>query len=724
MNLIPWLPVVAAVMSLIAAVALPGMVAPSRQRTLLMQFALVAAAWSLISALFWQQVPMLAGGYLAVGVLLIWTGWKLLAAVCQVELRRRGVLWAGRLAVLGVVVSLLAFEQSLVGVEPALHWLPAWTAQAALLLVLCLLGLMLLELVLAIGFSQDRAVVAPWLGFWVILCAGVLVDGLAGVTMSALVVPPAGTAAALVAVYLAVLLTVQRTGPFPLQGEVPRAAFTQTRDAVLLVDGAQRVQMATPAACDLLARSERQMMGVRLQKLLPALPEQGDVWEHPLWLPDARRHDGGLWVQAADMHGPADRAVARLLHLRGGNVRPSWDVHEPRQLALSRRWIQGVAVRPGLESVLRRYGMGRQFLAASIHVDYDWARVQQQYGDNVVDALIDSVVERLHEVCDWNVDCYRLPEGQFVLVMADLTGIEEVDKLVARAQELLSKPFQLSEKRWEMRMRVALVPDLRLYRNVDEWMSDARDALRQSRGECVTTRLAAEHRNKLILALEKSLLNDGIDWWGEPLLNLTTQEIAGWRLQPRWTPEADVCWVGEELMLAVAGLHMQRTLYGLATGQPALWPHPVWLQLPLEDVVAARKGLGNATRELLLEVDRLSSEVLHNHGLRADPHNLRLVVPSDGGAGFSSRLQPEVVRLDRALVMPGLAGDMSRQALIRGCRGAARVREQRLYAAGVANHSDLTVLRELGVDYVSGPAVGPLMALAEARRYRYRPLRD
>ncbi len=724
MNLIPLLPVVAAVMSLLAAIALPWLVSPSRQRTLLTHFALVAAAWSLISALFWQQVPMLAGGYLALGVLLVWTGWKLMAAVCQVELRRRSVLWVGRLAVAGVLAVLLLPEHALVDVSPVLHWLPEWTAQAALLLVLCLLTLMLMELVLAIGFSQDRAVVAPWLGFWVVLCAGVLVDGLAGVVMSGLVVPPAGTAASLVAVYLAVLLTVQRTGPFPLQGEVPRAAFTQTRDAVLLVDGAQRVQMATPAACDLLGRSERQLMGVRLQKLLPHMPQQGDIWEHPLWLPDARRHDGGIWVQAADMHGRQEQAVARLLHLQGGNVRPSWDVHEPRQLALSRRWIQGVAVRPGLESVLRRYGMGRQFLAASIHVDYDWARVQQLYGDNIVDALIDSVVERLHQVCDWNVDCYRMPEGHFVLVMADLTGIEEVDKLVARAQELLGKPFQLAEKRWEMRMRVALVPDLRLYRNVDEWISDARDALQQSRGECVTTRLAAEHRNKLILALEKSLLNDGIDWWGEPLLNLTTQEIAGWRLQPRWTPEPGVCWAGDELMLAVAGLHMQRTLYGLAIGQPAQWPQPVWLKLPLEDVVAARKGLGAASRDLLLEVDRLCPEVLHHHGLRADPANLRLVVPAAGGDGFSSRLHPEVVRLDRALVMPGLAGDLSRQAMVRGCRGAARVREQRLYAAGVANHSDLTALRELGVDYVSGPAVGPRMALSEARRFRYRPLRD
>lgn len=718
------LPVTAAVMLLIAAVALPWMVAPSRQRTILMQFALVGFAWSLLSALFWQQVPMLAAGYLGLSLVLVWTGWRLVAAVCQVELRRRGVLWAGRIAIAGVIIAMMLNSEPLVSIEPSQHWLPVLVAEVALSIIVFALVLIFVELALAIAFTQERGVVAPWLAFWLILCLGAVVDGLAAANIGGLVVPPAASAAILVATYLAVLLTVQRTGPFPLQGEVPRAAFTQTRDAILLVDGAQRVQMATPAACDLLGRSERQLMGGRLQKLLPGVPEKGDAWEHPLWLPNGRRHDGGIWVRAADMHAENDAAVARMLHLQGGNVLPSWDIHEDRQLMLSRRWIQGVAVRPGLETVLRRYGMGRQFLAASIHVDYDWAKVQQLYGDNVVDGLIDSVVERLHQICDWNVDCYRLPEGQFILVMSDLTGIEEVDKLVARAQELLGEPFQLVEKRWEMRMRVALIPDLRLYRNVDEWLSDARHALNQSRGECVTTRPNAEHRNKLILALEKSLLNDGIDWWGEPILNLTTQHLAGWRLQPRWMPEPEVSWVGGELMLAVAGLHMQRTLYGLLGSQPPLWPHPIWLNLPLEDVAAARKGLGAMTKSVMLEVDRLSPEVLNAHGLRADPENLRLVVPAGGGSGFSSRLRPEVVRLDRATVMPGLAGDMSRQALIRGCRGAARIRDQRLYAAGIANHSDLTTLRELGVDYVSGPAVGPYMALRDARQFRYRALRD
>ncbi len=718
------LPATAAVMLLIAAVALPWMVSPSRQRTLLMQFAFVASLWSALSALFWQQVPMLAGGYLALGLIQVWMGWRLIVAVCQVELRRRAVLWLGRVAIAGAVGGVMLQDAPLVGLQSGLVWLPEIVSQVVFALVLLVLALMLLELVLAISFSQDRATVAPWLTFWLLLAAGVALDGLAGAGMAGLTPPPAGSAAVVLAAYLAVLLTVQRTGPFPLQGELPRAAFTQTRDAVLLVDGAQRVQMATPAACDLLGRSERQLVGVRLQRLLPGAPEAGDVWEHPLWLSDNRRHDGGLWLRAADMHSRQNAAIARILHLQGGNVRPSWDVHEPRQLKLARRWIQGVEVRPGLEAVLRRYGMGRQFLAASVHVDYDWARVQQLYGDNVVDGLIDSVVERLTQICDWNVDCYRLAEGQFILVMSDLTGIEEVDKLVARAQELLSEPFQLAEKRWELRMRVALVPDLRLYRNVDDWLLDARAALQQSRGECMTTRPAAEHRNKLILALEKSLLNDGITWWGEPVLNLTTQQIAGWRLQPRWTPETDVCWVGDELMLAVSGLHMQRTLYGLVKAQPPQWPHLIWINLPLEDVTAARKGLGAMTRSVMLEVDRLSPEVMHAQGMRADPANLRLVAPVAGGSGFSSRLQPEVLRLDRAMVMPGLAGDMARQALIRGCRGAARVRDQRLYAAGIANHSDLTTLRELGVDYVSGPAVGPCMDVREARQFRYRPLRD
>lgn len=710
-------------MLLLMAGALPWVLPASRQRTVLGQFALFAGLWSGVSALFWQQVEILAELYIGLGLIVVWLGWKLMAAVCQVELRRHLLLWLGRL-LLAVIFAVMAFTaEPMIDVEPRMLWQSSWAGELAMGFALLVATLAFVEWVFGVLTSLDRATITPWLGFWMLLVAAVALDILAGTAMVAPNLPPLGSGLLVLAAVFGLILTLGRSGPFPLQGELPVAAWQETADAVLLVDGAQRVQTATTAALDLLGKSLQQIRGKRLQRILPEAPEQGSAWEPPIWLADTARPDGGLWMHSAEMHAQREGSIARVLFLRGGNSLPPRDMHEPRRNSLERRWVQGVAVRPALESVLRRYGMGRQFLAASVHVDYDWERVQQEHGDVVVNELLDAIADRLHQVCDWNVDSFRLGDGQFILVLSDLTGIEEVDALALRAQELLSAPYTRDGKRWALRMRLALVPDLRLYRSVDEWLSDAAQALRGSRGELVTTRPSAEQRNKLQLALEQSLLNDGIDWWGEPVLNLTTQQVAAWRLQPRWAPEKGVCWQGEELLLAVAGLHMQQRLYELAANQPALWPQALWLPLKLDEVQLARRGLGAQASSVVLEVDRLNSETLHAQGLRLESSGLVFAAPMQSGRAFVSQVAPTVIRLEDPLIQSGLVDDVARQSLLRGCRAAARVREQRLYARGISSHADLKALRELGVDYASGPAVGRFMPLAEAARFQYRPLR-
>lgn len=710
-------------MLLLIAAALPWVLPASRQRSVLIHFAFFSGLWSGVSSLFWQQVAILAELYLALGLVVVWVGWKLMVAVCQVELRRRSWLWVGRVFLAMLFAAMVLSSEPMMQVEPALAWQATPLGETALGFGLIVLMIAFAEWVFGVMTSQDRAIITPWLGFWVLLTAAFSIEALSGAQLLPYSVPPLGSGVLVAAALLGLILTLRRSGPFPLQGELPVAAWQETADAVLLVDGAQRVQMATKAALDLLGKNLLQIRGKRLQRILPNAPEQGNAWEPPVWLADKARPDGGLWLHAAEMHAHTEGSIARVLFLRGGNSLPPRDVHESRNQAGEGRWVQGVAVRPALESVLRRYGMGRQFLGASVHVDYDWERVQQEHGDIVVNELLEAIAERLQQVCDWSVDTFRLESGQFVLVLSDLTGIEEVDALAARAQESLSAPFTRGGKRWVLRMSLALVPDLRLYRSVDEWLGDAAKALQSSRGEIVTTRPAAEQRNKLQLALEQSLLHDGIDWWGEPVLNLTTQQVAAWRLRPRWAPEEGVCWQGSELMLAVAGLHMQQRLYELAASQPALWPQILWLPLQLEDVKLARRGLGAQANSVVLEVNRLQSEVLHAQGLRLESSSLVFSAPLQSGQAFVSKITPTVIRLDDPLVQPGLADDLARQSLLRGCRAAARVREQRLYARGVTNHADLKVLRELGVDYVSGPVVGEFMPLAAATRFQYRPLR-
>ena len=719
MNLIPGLPVAAALLLLLLAASAPLLLDESRQRSLLAATAFWAGLWALTGALFWQGVPLLAPVFAALSLWLLWCQWRLFVVVGHTELRRRTLLWLGRLTLLVLLLAALVHRGEPWLVEGQWRNLALLRLGALVAVVLALLAL--LEWLLALVLPRERSRAAPWLGVWALLTGGVAWDLAAALPGLAGRLPPVGSGLLALALLLGLGLSLRRSGPFPLQGGVPPAAFGHVRDAVLLVDGAQRIQAATPAAADLLEHSSRSLLGRRLQSVLPGAAAAGDAWEPPTWLAREDRLDGGLWLHWGDLHAQQGGQIARLLHLRGGNAMPPESVPVRAHAAARRTWSQGPVVQQTLEATLRRYGAGRQALAASVHVDYDWVRVQQEHGDAVLDGLVERVAQRLLEVCDWTVECLRLGRGQFVLLLTDVTGPEEVNLLAERAQSLLAQPYLMARKRWEFALQIAVVPDLRLYRRVSDWLQDADAALRQSRGQSVTTTPPAERRARLSLALEQSLLHDGIDWDAEPVLNLTTQQFAAWRLHPRWSPEADVLWEDERLIDAVAGLHMQRAFYTQAASQAGAWPGPAWLPLRLEDLASALQGLGRAGAELLLELDRLDTEVLHAQNLRAVRGEAQYIAPMQGGRAFGYGLQPVVIRLEPELVLPGLADDLPRQALIRGARAAARGRDQRLYAAGVASALELKTLRELGVDYASGPAVGARVSPRQAPGLRRRP---
>lgn len=718
MNAIPGLPVAVVVVLVVLAMATPWLLPDSRTRAGWLRLAVVAALWSGTAALMWQRVPLLAPLYLSFSAMLAWQLWRLMVAVLQLEPRRRWALVVGRSALSVLVLALLLWPEPLAQLQQdSIQWRSTVVGQAALGWCVGVMVWALVEWVWGLWWPRERGRLLPWGLILLLLLWGLGMDLVAGSQMDAAPVPPLGSLPLLVGAILAWWLIAQRAGPFPLLGEIPRSAFSHVRDPLLLVDGAQRVQAVTPAALDLLGRSYGAVIGQRMAAVLPGSPEEGEVWDGPLWLADRSRPDGGLWVHTADMHGEGPQSIARVLHLRSGLEWPGAAAHPSGSLSDKPGWIEGAHVARLLESALQRYGMGRQNLAASVHVGYDWSRVQQEHGEAVLQGLLERVGQRLREVCDWQVDCMRLRDGQFLLLITDLTGAEEVEAIVSRAQSLLREPFVLARKKWSLQLQIACVPDLRLYRHVDEWLGDAQRALAESRGQCVSAAPGAERRASLTLALEKSLMNDGVDWRAEPVLNVTTRDVAAWRLQPHWTPEPDVHWGPARLRQAVEALHMERALYQLVPHQLEQWAETVWLPLPLEHLAAAHKGLREARPKLFLELDRLDNEALRSQGLRASRSDWQYVAPTQSGRGFGFGLEPRVLRLDAELCLPGLCDDLARQALVRGCRAAAKIRNQRLYAPGIASRADLRVLRELGVDYASGPAIGVEMSMRAAMAY-------
>jgi EAL domain-containing protein (putative c-di-GMP-specific phosphodiesterase class I) len=84
---------------------------------------------------------------------------------------------------------------------------------------------------------------------------------------------------------------------------------------------------------------------------------------------------------------------------------------------------------------------------------------------------------------------------------------------------------------------------------------------------------------------------------------------------------------------------------------------------------------------------------------------LRIAV-DDAGAGYSSfrhilTLSPDIIKLDMSIVR-NIDSDRSRKALAAALMGFARATGSKVVAEGVETLSELSVLRELGVDKAQG----------------------
>lgn len=104
-------------------------------------------------------------------------------------------------------------------------------------------------------------------------------------------------------------------------------------------------------------------------------------------------------------------------------------------------------------------------------------------------------------------------------------------------------------------------------------------------------------------------------------------------------------------------------------------------------------------------------EPLRSKGLR--------VAIDDAGAGYASfrhilQLDPDIIKLDMSITQ-GIESDLSRRALAAAFVSFARTTDSKLVAEGVESASELSVLREFGINKAQGYYLAKPMPLEDAR---------
>jgi EAL domain-containing protein (putative c-di-GMP-specific phosphodiesterase class I) len=301
-----------------------------------------------------------------------------------------------------------------------------------------------------------------------------------------------------------------------------------------------------------------------------------------------------------------------------------------------------------------------------------------------------------------------------VVLTADVTPEARQQALGAGAKDFLTKPLN----HVEVVLRVRNLLETRsLYRRVQDHRAQIQTELDER--IAADERAAAEHRRRFARIDEVSR-GDHLRILLQPIVELDTSRCVGFEALARfattpdrppheWFAEAAAVGRGPELEL----LAIDRALQEL----PKL-PAGSFLSLNASPALAATRALH--TRLATVPRSRLVLELTEHErivdyealrpwldDLRSD--GVRIAV-DDAGAGYAGLqqivgLQPDIVKLDLALTR-GIDKDPVRRALARCLVSFAEEIGAVVLAEGIETHSELEVLRALGIPLGQGYYLG------------------
>lgn len=455
---------------------------------------------------------------------------------------------------------------------------------------------------------------------------------------------------------------------------------------------------------------------------------------------------------------------------------------EMRQVASRRADVASAAARRDpLTGLLNREGLAAALgaqpeVGAAFFIDLDrFKEINDRHGHEVGDAVLSAVGQRLRSVFRGEDLLARLGGDEFLAVLA---GRHDTELLAARAAEvieILETPVEVGGESilCSASVGVAEIPDgpidaEQVMRESDHAMYRAkRSGRRRAILFDAADRAQMLEQADLSAALRLAVREGSIDVWGQPVIALSTAEVAAVELLARWRdPEGG--WIPAGRFVPVAeriGLsgEIARTmlravedLFPRWSGHRHLGAARISINLSVIDL-----GDDRLIGELLETVDRCGVDAerfvveITESNLLAPEREARIALDrmaqrgitialDDFGTGSSSiagllALPLSAVKLDRRLIAwlgdphdgpdaaaahngsgptEGLPGAdrvplPSRFEVVRSILGLARTLGRTPVAEGVETPGQLQAIADLGVDHAQGYLLCPPLPLAE-----------
>ena len=528
-----------------------------------------------------------------------------------------------------------------------------------------------------------------------------------------------------------------------------RTLVHDTSDVILIVGDDGTVRYATPSAMSIFG--DVSVEGTSLWDLVTDAG-RADVTRA---LARMRRHVGNSYYedwQITRRDGRSVQVQVRCSDLRedstvGGLVLTLRDVTEQRQLEDELKYRAFHDALTGLPNRLLFQDRAAHALARAkrdgsiigvLFVDLDDFKVTNDtMGHSVGDELLAAAGLRLCAVVRDSDTAARLGGDEFALLIEDVPDLAAVEAFAERVVQAFSEPFTLADGSVITTATVGLATT-EDSADVDELLRHADLALyaaktagkRQWRRYLPVLSAGMIRRREVQAALQEAVNTSGFTLVYQPIVALTSGEIAGFEALVRWPhPQWGMMQPDQFIELAEETGHivpLGSWVLGQAAAEIVRWRHRLPHEAPLyvSVNVSARQfrdpGFVDGVRRVLAEtglapsalmLELTESVLLRRDGrIHSDLMELKAIgvklAIDDFGTGYSSlsylrELPVDVLKIDKSFV-DGIAVSEQRLALVEGIIRIATTLQLAVIAEGIETEVQRDLLVSMGCQFGQG----------------------
>ena len=358
-----------------------------------------------------------------------------------------------------------------------------------------------------------------------------------------------------------------------------------------------------------------------------------------------------------------------------------------------------------------------------------FSRINESMGSLAGDELLITFARRLISALRGGDVLARTGGNEFGILVGLKRGVTDALAAAERIQQVMSTPFKLSELeiRVECAIGVALMQARQdgeeLFRNAQFAVKQAKAAGKPQVYEPKEASLA-RRRFSIETELRRALDREQLSLFFQPLINLKSNEVAGFEALARWNHEdrgeispAEFIPVAEEsgLILQLGRWAMDKAASTLAEWDRAAGEKlPLYVAVNLSAIQVARDNIAEVVESALkssgLTGDRLTLELTESSIVQDPGRATRVfealkalnatVAMDDFGTGYSSlaylqRLPIDILKIDKSFVS-GMMRDPDAVAIVRAVLSLADALGMSTTAEGIETVELATTLATLG----------------------------